>query len=281
MNTHTAFRQRVGARDPQPHDRWCVFVGQRLLVVQHGDRVQLPTTQTLALHEIHPSAAMLLGELGDQHCLLGSLHEHVVQSPLTTIDVRTALGALHETEATAAGYASQIAHWDETSRFCPRCATPTEPVAHERAKRCPNCHLTQYPRVHPAIIVLVYRPGEVLLTRQATWPAGRYSLIAGFVEPGETLEACVRREVSEEVGVLVDEIRYLGSQPWPFPHQIMVGFVARYADGDVQVDHNELEDARWFAVDDLPLLPPPISIARKIFDWYAANGHDATAPFPP
>lgn len=280
MTQHASFTHRIGPVDPAPHDRWCVFVGDQLLVVDNTDHVQLPDSATLQQYNLIPGAPLLLGDLGDRACLLATLHECTAAPPWTLIDLRSALGRLPQSEAQAAGYAAQILHWDQTSRFCPRCATPTELVQHERARRCPACGLVQYPRVHPAMIVLVYRAGQVLLTRQAAWPAGRYSLIAGFVEPGETLEECVRREVAEEVGVQIDALRYLGSQPWPFPHQIMVGFIARYAGGDLVVDPHELDDARWFDVDALPSLPPPISIARKILDWYTGSGYNAAAPFP-
>ncbi len=128
--------------------------------------------------------------------------------------------------------------------------------------------------------MLVHRDGQVLLTRKAEWPRNRYSLIAGFVEPGESLEGCVRREVDEEVGVAVDTIRYLGSQPWPFPHQLMVGFLAHYHSGEVVVDTTELEDAAWFDLDALPDLPPPGSISRRILEWYLLIQQNPDAVFP-
>jgi NAD+ diphosphatase len=139
----------------------------------------------------------------------------------------------------------------------------------------------QYPRVSPAIIVLIHRPGQILLTRQPSWPPNRYSLVAGFVEAGESLEECLRREVAEEVGAAVDDIRYLGSQPWPFPHQLMVGFLARYRSGELRIDEQELEHAAWFDLDALPDLPPPLSISRRILDWHLAAQRDPLLPFPP
>ena len=148
----------------------------------------------------------------------------------------------------------------------------SQPVATERARRCGACGHVVYPRVSPCIIVLVHDGPRMLLTRQASWPVGRYGLVAGFVEAGEALEACVRREVAEETGLDVDEVTYLGSQPWPFPHQLMVGFFARYAGGEVALRDGELEDARWFEAGSLPALPPRLSIARSLIEHFLQRG---------
>src|SRR5207247_4608684 len=132
------------------------------------------------------------------------------------------------------------------------------------------CAATYYPRISPAAIVLVHDGPRVLLARPKHFPEW-YALIAGFLETGETLEECAAREVREETGVLVDQVVYQGSQPWPFPHQVMIGFRARYAGGDIVVDTTELDDARWFDVTSLPPLPPPVSIARAMIDAWAAE----------
>lgn len=167
------------------------------------------------------------------------------------------------------GLALQAIHWETTSRHCPRCGEPTAPVDGERGKRCPRCAYEHYPHLHPAVIVLVRDGGRVLLTRKAIWAKGRYGLVAGFVDAGESLEEAAKREVGEEVGVQIRDLAYIASQYWPFPSQLMVGFTAAYAGGEVRVDHNELEDARWFSVNALPDLPPKFSIARFILDRYA------------
>jgi NAD+ diphosphatase len=175
-----------------------------------------------------------------------------------------------------AGRAVQIVEWARTHRFCGRCATPTVPVPHERAMRCPACGLMAFPRVAPAMITLVTRgePGpqqQALLARGANWPTSMYSCLAGFVEPGETLEEAVRREVREEVGVLVGDVHYVSSQPWPFPHSLMVGFRAEHAAGELAPDPAEIADAGWFTRDDLPGMPGEISIARRLIDAWVAE----------
>lgn len=164
------------------------------------------------------------------------------------------------------GLAGQILHWQRLGRYCSLCGAQTEAMPGEWGRCCSGCGHAHFPHIHPCAIVLVRREGEVLLTRKAEWPAGRYSLVAGFLDFGEALEEAAAREVLEETGVQVANLRYVGSQGWPFPSQLMAGFVADYAGGEVQVEEQELEDARWFPVDDLPLLPPRRSIARYLLD---------------
>jgi NAD+ diphosphatase len=136
----------------------------------------------------------------------------------------------------------------------------------ERARRCPTCGLLAFPRLAPAVITLIERDGEALLARNRTFPVPMYSCIAGFVEPGETMEEAVHREVHEEVGVSVKDVRYIASQPWPFPHSLMIGFEATWAGGDIVIDEKEIADAQWFRADDLPMIPPGMSIARMLID---------------
>jgi NAD+ diphosphatase len=164
-----------------------------------------------------------------------------------------------------AGRAVQLVEWARTSRFCGRCGTATVLAFRERAASCPRCGLNAYPRLAPAIIVTVERDDEILLG-QGRGFQGMYSALAGFTEPGETLEETVRREVREEVGVEVGLVRYFGSQPWPFPHSLMIGFSAAWSSGEIQIDGEEIVDARWFKKDNLPQIPPPLSIARRMID---------------
>ncbi len=167
------------------------------------------------------------------------------------------------------GIAMQALWWESTSRHCPRCGADTERIDGEWGRRCPRCRYEHYPHLYPAVIVLIHDGDRVLLARKRGWAPGRYALVAGFVDNGESLEAAVRREVREEVGVDVNDIQYVGSQNWPFPSQLMVGFVARYAGGEVAVDREELEDARWFPRDALPTGPSRHSIAGFIIEHYA------------
>jgi NAD+ diphosphatase len=192
------------------------------------------------------------------------------------VDLRVFHGRAGEEEWLAAGRAVQIVEWARTHRFCGRCGEPTHPSTGERSMRCAACSLVAFPRLAPAMITLVTRgePGpeqEALLARGVQWTMPMYSCLAGFVEPGESLEGAVIREVAEEVGLDVSNPTYFGSQPWPFPNSLMVGFFADYESGEIACDPTEIVDAGWYRRDAMPPIPPGISIARKLIDtWLAA-----------
>jgi NAD+ diphosphatase len=167
-----------------------------------------------------------------------------------------------------ASKAYQLLYWDATHRYCGQCGEALQAMLPEHSKICPSCGLQIFPQIAPAIIIAVLRDGKLLLGHNARFPEGLYSLIAGFVEPGETIEECARREVYEETGVQVGKISYFGSQPWPFPHSLMIGLTGAFEAGTITPDGEEITDARWFTPDTLPNLPGPGSISRKIIDWY-------------
>lgn len=164
------------------------------------------------------------------------------------------------------GLGRMILHWQACSRFCGYCGQPTAWLPAEWGRKCDSCSAHAFPAIHPCAIVLVRRQDQVLLARKPEWAPNRYSLVAGFQEFGESLEETAVREIAEETGIVAGNVRYVGSQCWPFPSQVMVGFVADYLSGEIKVDKTELEDARWFGLDALPGLPPRRSIARFILD---------------
>ena len=267
MTTNRIFRRLYPPAQPaQEPAHWLLFHGADVLV--YADQ---PPTLLAELDGIEIADPLLLGALDGAPVLVGALPADApLPGGMQALNLRAALGLADAEFAGLAGYAAQLLHWARTSRFCPACATPL--IANDGWGRvCPNCRHAMYPPVSPAAIVLIHDGDRVLLTTKPGW-GKRYSLVAGFVEPGETLEGCVAREVLEEVGVDVTDIQYVGSQPWPFPHQLMVGFMARYAGGEIAIDTNELAGAAWFERDALPELPPPFSIARQIIElWRASN----------
>ncbi len=190
------------------------------------------------------------------------------------LGLRQAMLNLPEPLMALAGRAAQVLEWDRAHRWCGVCGTPTELQAHERARKCPACGHAAYPRVSPAMMALVWRgrgpSAELLLARSPHYAPGMFSALAGFVEPGESLEQCVHREVAEEVGVQVRDLRYYGSQSWPFPHSLMVAFSAEWAGGEIVRQEDEIEDARWFPIDALPAIPPRFSIAGHLIRDTAA-----------
>ncbi|MGE5470443.1 MAG: NAD(+) diphosphatase [Bacteroidota bacterium] len=165
-----------------------------------------------------------------------------------------------------AGRATQLLDWQKHHRYCGKCGTRTMMKSGEHAMQCPICGLLAYPRISPAVMVLVRDGNRLLLARSPHFKPGVFSALAGFVEPGETLEQCASREVREEVGIEIANLRYFHSQPWPFPNSLMVAFFADYAGGTITPDPKEIEAADWFSLDALPVLPEPISISRRLIE---------------
>ena len=213
-----------------------------------------------------------LGNLGDAACIAVLLPDDAPEpAGMRYVGLRSLFLRIPDPMLALAARAFQVVEWDRTHRYCGRCGTPTRNKPDERAKECPACGLVAYPRVSPAMMALVTRGRELLLARSHRFVNGVYSALAGFVEPGETIEDCVRREVREEVGVEVDGITYFASQSWAFPHSLMIAYTAEYAGGDIRLEDAEIADARWFALDALPPLPPNVSIARRLIDSTVAR----------
>ncbi len=274
---HTCLQQSfcLASPDADPGGEegiWVVLRGTELLLSREGLETHFPRGPLPRLLSAEDYRRLYIGTWDGQPCRLLSLPE---TAPLPAGWLAENLPDWHSkidiVPLSLAGTAAQILHWERTSRFCSLCGNITEGLPGGWGKRCTGCGYAHFPHIHPCAITLVRRPGEVLLTRQADWPVGRYSLVSGFVEFGECLEEAAAREVLEETGVRVGNLRYVGSQCWPFPSQLMAGFIADYLDGELQVDRQELEDARWFRVDALPGLPPPRSISRYILDRYLAG----------
>lgn len=214
----------------------------------------------------HPSDALMIGQWQGKPCFaldLDTLPSHL-QGEL--MPVRSLFGSVGEDAFTLAGRATQLMDWQKNHRFCGRCATPQIKKTTEFGMECPTCRMVSYPRISPAVMILIQRGDELLLGRSPHFKPGVFSALAGFVEPGETLEQCCAREVREEVGVEITNLRYFQSQPWPFPNSLMVAFFADYAGGEIEIDPNEIEAAAWFSKKDLPKLPDPVSIARRLID---------------
>jgi len=256
---------------------WFLFRGSKLLVANEGERAGVPRLLTPADVGLAPVRWQYLGRLDTAgtttHCFSAELSEETAPPPgMDFANLRALYPRLPEALFQLAGRAVQIVDWDRNHQFCSRCGAPTRDHIGERSKQCPACGLVSYPRLSPAIIVRVERNDDegrrILLARAQRFPTAMFSVLAGFVEPGETLEECVQREVHEEVGILVGNIRYFGSQPWPFPNSLMIAFVADYVAGEIVIDPVEIAEAGWFAADALPNTPLPPSIAnRLIVSW--------------
>jgi NAD+ diphosphatase len=255
------FVPAVRPLQPATPTAWCLaFIDGKLL---------LPEVEPLALRphdlqEVDPLADTrhYLGRLGDLDCWALGLRE--APAGWRAVPLRSAMLQFPDALMGVAARASMVLEWDRAHRFCGVCGTPTEAHAVERSRKCPACGHTAYPRLSPAMMVLVWRGRELLLARSPHYAPGMFSALAGFVEPGESLEDCVHREVAEEVGVQVRDLRYYGSQSWPFPHSLMVAYTAEWAGGDIVPQEEEIEAAGWFHIDALPGIPPRFSIAGHL-----------------
>ncbi|GGO21878.1 NAD(+) diphosphatase [Deinococcus humi] len=255
---------------------WFIFQGHKLLL--RGDHT-LPVgrAEDFAVDLVRP-----LGLLDGQPYVCAQLQGDPPDGYSLT-PLRALLGRLDDDLSGLAGYAAQVLDFNRTHQFCGRCATPLIFAGYEHSKVCPSCSLSVYPRVAPVAMVLIRRGSgpdtELLLARGPNFAPGVYSALAGFVQPSETLEHAAAREVQEEVGVEIRNLRYVLSQPWPFPHSLMIGFDAKWDGGEIALQPEEIEDARWFPIASLPHLPPPFSIARQLIDRAVSLGRRVD-PYP-
>lgn len=243
-----------------------VIINRGKLLCRSGDAWQ-PLTMDFAaaidapIHQRH-----YLGQLDEQHCFAlfyGEKTEPDIAG-YEWVSLRSLLGHISEEYFQLAGRALQITRWYRNHQYCGACGASTSEDSSDRSLVCGACGLRFYPRISPCVIGLVTRGSECLLAQGVRHPQGLYSTLAGFVEPGESAEQAFAREVMEEVGVTVTNIRYFASQPWPFPGQLMIGFTADYAAGDIRCCDAEIVDAKWFSAFDLPRIPPPSTIAGQI-----------------
>jgi NAD+ diphosphatase len=263
-----------------PSGLWFVFAGGRLLTSAVAGQTSDRTVPEGDGPPVPADGARCIGLLGEVACWAARAHDEAAPSGLTFEPLRALFDCLPDELVAVAGRAVQVLEFERAHRYCGACATPTEETDGGRARRCPACGEVSYPKLAPAMMVLVTREGiggrELLLaTGVRRWgPSGAriYSALAGFVEPSESFEDCIRREVEEEVGLRVAGLRYFDSQSWPFPHSLMVAFLAEYAGGEIQCQEGEIADAQWFPVDRLPALPHRLSVARHLIDHAVAEG---------
>ena len=262
----------------KPNDQpaaWYLFHRAKLLVTSPDESGGTPELPALArAEELIASSAIkaqrYIGALDGLPCFAAEIDNDQAPAGYRYEPVRALFNRMDDITLAVAGRAVQMIEFGRTHRFCGACATPT--AAHENGNslRCPNCGEISYPRVAPAMMVLIKRDlptgRELLLARSGRFPGKMYSALAGFVEPSESIEACIHREAFEEVGVKVKNLRYFESQGWPFPHSLMIAFVADYESGEIVCQEGEIEDAQWFPLDALPQLPHRLSIARRLID---------------
>ena len=251
-----------------------VAIGRDVVCTPEGNPV-LPVS--LARDIVSPSSSLLavpadregITENEPSHLLAGwASPDASLPGGLTRRNLRSLFGTVDEPAFWSAGHAFQLAHWDRSHQYCGWCGGPTKLDSGELARQCEECGRSVYPRISPAVIVAVIRDRTLLLAHNARRSHAFYSVLAGFVEPGETLEECVVREVREEVNVTVGNVRYVRSQPWPFPDALMIAFTAEYVEGEIEVDGTEIDHAYWCGPHELPHVPPRPSVARALIDRF-------------
>lgn len=258
--------------EPRASSLCFAFQQNSLLVDEEGGGSRLPGLASLTALGSASLRCLYLGTLGERSCYAYEYAQGIpAPQNMAWRGLRGLYGRLDDSLFALAGRALQFVDWDRTHQFCGRCGKPTQHRQHERARECPDCGLIAYPRIAPAVMCLVRRDQRILLARSPRFAPGMYSALAGFVEPGESLEQCLAREVYEETGIRIANARYFASQPWPFPHSLMIAFVADYAGGEITPEPGEIEDAQWFDIHALPQLPNRISIARRLIDGVLAQ----------
>ena len=237
------------------------FVGEHMLLSLDDALPSNSTITSLGLAK----ASFCFGARGETPCLAHHWPEGLaLPAELKAVPLRDVFNLVPAGTWGLAARAIQMLRWDLATRFCGRCGTPTEAMDGEPAKECPACKQRDYPRSAPAVMALIRRGDELLLARSPLFRPGMYSALAGFVEAGETVEECLHREVFEEVGLRITNLRWFESQPWPFPYSLMLAFHADYLEGEIRPQPGEIEDARWYSIDALPDLPAPLSIASRL-----------------
>ena len=244
------------------------FKDTLILYTPEKGKPRLPNCSDINWESLDYSSLLPLKSEEEIRYLAASIEKIPDNAGFIEKDLRSLYREMEEPHIKAAGIAVQLIKWERETLFCPRCASALRNLPEERRKSCTVCGESYFPPVTPAVLALVTRRSKILLAHNKIWLTERYSVIAGFVEPGETLEECVYREVLEESGIRIKNIKYFLSQPWPFPHSLMLGFTAEYAGGDVVPDGIEIDKAGWFELKDLPDLPMQGSLSRKLIDWY-------------
>ncbi|WP_288736192.1 NAD(+) diphosphatase [uncultured Parabacteroides sp.] len=244
---------------------WFIFFNDQLLLQRKGETYTIP-------YSINPPVpvknVLEVNLLEDMPACTASVDTPLEETAeYLPMGLRASYDYLDPVLHKIAGKAYELIYWDQHSRFCPSCGTKTV-MQTTISKQCPNCKYEIYPVVSPAILVLIRKGDAILLVHARNFRGSFYGLVAGFLETGETLEECVRREVMEETGLEINNITYFGNQPWPYPSNLMVGFIADYVSGTIRLQDEELSEGAFFTKDNLPELPRKLSLARKMIDWW-------------
>jgi NAD+ diphosphatase len=267
LQTPASFTPLMAPPQDAPADALSFIFHAGRLLLREAD-LSLPDAAAVASLELDPQALQPVGLLDGRYCQAGWVDDEArAPAGYGWRSLRALFSELDESLLGVAARASQVAEWARTHRFCGACGSGTARLAGERCFKCTNCGHMAYPRISPAMMVLIRKGDSVLLALHTQSPVKRYVPLAGFLEAGESIEEAVHREVFEEVGLRVHNLRYFGSQSWPFPHSLMIAFTADYLDGEIRTDPNEILEARWFGPnDEWPERVPHVSVSSVLVD---------------
>lgn len=248
-------------------DLWFIYTNNSLIIIKNMNSIKIPNFKEIKYLQNRLTRVYEIGSFNNSSCFCAELPSNInIPTNLTFIPLSEAATIFNNDIFTLCGKAYQILYWDQTHQFCGRCGSKTNNLEKELAKICPNCGFISYPRISPAIIVGITKGNKILLAHNKSFPNDIHSTIAGFLDPNETLDQCIKREVYEEVGIKIKNIKYFDSQPWPYPNSIMIGFTAEYESGEILVDGKEITHADWYDKSNLPNLPNETTIARQIIN---------------
>lgn len=251
---------------------WLIFSGDQLLQVEQSPGLPMCGWKDLSFVHAYEENVIQIGVYQQRPCYLVDLNHEQPQQDIAELNsLRSLLLQVDPQLFNIASRAWQVALFLRTHKFCGQCGNTMENVGWELAMQCHRCQHRTYPRVSPCIIVAIRKHNQILLAQGKHHKNGFHSTLAGFVESGESLEQAVHREVMEEVGIKIKNLQYFSSQPWPFPHQLMCGYLAEFDSGEIQIDEKEIASADWFEFDDLPLIPPKFSIAGHLIEATVSN----------
>lgn len=258
---------------------WFIYCREKLVLYRDKTSHTVPHIHSLPFPEAEPLYFRPIGVYDGTRCMVVELSDSTsLPEEFTAVALREAYSHISYDFWTVAGRAVQLLHWHREHQFCGKCGGLMTEPENEPVKKCPDCQFLSYPRLSPAVIMSVIWDNKILMGRTPHFPKGMYSPLSGFVEPGETLEEAVSREVMEESGIMTSDIHYVASQPWPFPQSLMIGFSAKYNGGEIKVDTTELEDARWFSSEAMPeQLPSRMSISRTLIDKFLTDAKKRSA----
>lgn len=255
--------------NPEDSAIWLIYKDEEILFIKDRDFPPILTQNEFNQFNLKIKNQFYLGKINNQHCYVAEISDDQdEQLHVEFKSLKLSFELFNEEELYfLCSKAKQVLNWNRTHQFCGRCGKKTDYHATERARYCENCNAFYYPQISPVVMVAITRGSKILLARSPHFTAKLFSVLAGFVEPGESLEQTVHREVMEEVAIKIKNLKYYGSQPWPFPSNLMIGFTAEYDSGEIQIDGIEIEAADWFDFDKLPLLSKRYSLSRQLIDF--------------